>query len=236
MKNRKAISCSIGAFMLAISGNAMAQSGDRTAALPEQNTPISGFKGTGAVLVANGEIGEPIGHYDFCREKSRQVCQHFASANEIVHLTPDRWADIVRINTQVNLAVTPMNDWDMFGKDVEENWNYPIENQKTVGYLAGDCEDFVLRKQQLLLAAGIPDSAIRITVVRQIKRDMAGHAVLTLKTDRGDLILDSLDPRILPVSAVTETYKFRSMQSGESPREWETPGIVKMTPRLANAG
>ena len=65
---------------------------------------------------------------------------------------------------------------------VVERWNYPDD-----GY--GDCEDYVLLKRKLLMQAGWPREALLITVVRDKKGD--GHAVLTVKTDRGEYILDN---------------------------------------------
>jgi len=63
-----------------------------------------------------------------------------------------------------------------------EKWSYPDD-----GY--GDCEDYVLLKRRMLLQSGWPREALLITVVRDKKDE--GHAVLTVKTDRGDYVLDN---------------------------------------------
>ena len=71
-----------------------------------------------------------------------------------------------------------------------ERWNYPDD-----GY--GDCEDYVLLKRRMLMQAGWPREALLITVVRDKKGD--GHAVLTVKTNRGEFVLDnqsSQDPAL----------------------------------------
>ena len=49
----------------------------------------------------------------------------------------------------------------------------------------GDCEDYVLLKRKMLMQAGWPRQALLITVVRDEQGD--GHAVLTVKTDKGDI-------------------------------------------------
>ncbi|WP_239507684.1 transglutaminase-like cysteine peptidase, partial [Enterobacter hormaechei] len=83
----------------------------------------------------------------------------------------------MRINSHVNAAIEPVTDMEQYG--VEEVWTYPISGR-------GDCEDYVLLKKQMLIRAGLPASALLITVVRDRKGD--GHAILTVKTDRGDYI------------------------------------------------
>ncbi len=65
---------------------------------------------------------------------------------------------------------------------VVERWSYPDDGK-------GDCEDYVLLKRRMLMQAGWPREALLITVVRDKKGE--GHAVLTVKTDKGDFILDN---------------------------------------------
>ena len=89
-------------------------------------------------------------------------------------------ADLTRINKWVNDTVQPMTDLEHWG--VVERWSYPDD-----GY--GDCEDYVLLKRRMLMQAGWPRQALLITVVRDKRGD--GHAVLTVKTDQGEFILDN---------------------------------------------
>ena len=95
-------------------------------------------------------------------------------------LTAKAWKDLVRINKWVNDTVKPVTDLEHWG--VVERWNYPDD-----GY--GDCEDYVLLKRRMLMQAGWPRQALLITVVRDKRGD--GHAVLTVKTDRGEFVLDN---------------------------------------------
>ena len=55
---------------------------------------------------------------------------------------------------------------------------------------AGDCEDYVLEKRRELMHKGLSASDLLITVVR--KPDGEGHAMLTVRTDKGDFVLDNL--------------------------------------------
>jgi predicted transglutaminase-like cysteine proteinase len=82
--------------------------------------------------------------------------------------------------------------------------------------VVGDCEDYVLLKRKLLAQAGWPLSALLITVVR--KADGEGHAVLTVRTDRGDLILDNL---AADIKVWNETpYLFVKRQSEQNTGRW----------------
>src|SRR5205085_243851 len=90
-----------------------------------------------------------------------------------------------------------------------ERWNYPDD-----GY--GDCEDYVLLKRKMLMQAGWPRQALLITVVRDKQGD--GHAVLTVKTDKGEFILDNQTEEVLLWSE-TE-YRFVKRQSQTDPNVW----------------
>ena len=72
-----------------------------------------------------------------------------------------------------------MSDEELYGED--EYWAFPAD--------AGDCEDYVLMKKRYLEKLGFARSALLITVVLDEKNE--GHAVLTLRTDEGDFVLDN---------------------------------------------
>ncbi len=102
----------------------------------------------------------------------------------------------------------PMTDEEQYGTD--EFWTYPVS-----GY--ADCEDYVLEKRRQLMANGFPASALLITFV--LMKNGEGHAILTIRTDRGDLTLDSLESRILPWQY--SPYKIVGRQSPEDAGKWE---------------
>lgn len=91
---------------------------------------------------------------------------------------------------------------------MEEYWSYP--------QLLGYCEDYVLEKHRRLLKTGVEAGNLLITVVRQTNGD--GHAVLTLVTDRGDLILDNLNNHVLPWAQTN--YEFLKRQSSKHAGHW----------------
>ena len=95
-------------------------------------------------------------------------------------LTAKAWNDLVRVNKWVNDTDQADDRHGSLGRG--RSWNYPDD-----GY--GDCEDYVLLKRRMLMQAGWPREALLITVVRDKKGD--GHAVLTVKTDKGEFILDN---------------------------------------------
>ena len=161
----------------------------------------------------------PIGWTDFCNENPHDCDGKPLEARDAV-LTQKSWKELVRVNKYVNDHVRPMTDIDHWG--VVERWSYPDD-----GY--GDCEDYVLLKRRMLLQAGFPRQALLITVVRDTKGE--GHAVLTVKTDRGEFILDNQEERIM---AWTETnYRFVKRQSQIDPNVWVALGDPR--PAMATA-
>lgn len=65
----------------------------------------------------------------------------------------------------------------------------------------GDCEDYAVAKFFSLARLGVAPERMRILVVHDAGRDLV-HAVLALATDRGMLVLDNLNPEVLPFERV----------------------------------
>lgn len=148
----------------------------------------------------------PVGYVQFCKVHPAD-CQPLKRVDQIVKLTDAAWRQVNRVNSSVNTAILPATDMQVYG--VLERWEYPR--------LAGDCEDFVLEKRRQLIAAGWPESALLITVVRDEVGD--GHAVLTVRTDRGDIVLDNKTDQIF---VWTDTpYTFLKRQSTEHATAWD---------------
>jgi predicted transglutaminase-like cysteine proteinase len=163
----------------------------------------------------------PIGWVEFCVEYDPE-CKTMPSLPRDIVLSTDAWKDMQRVNLWVNTNIKPMTDMDHWG--VVERWNYPDD-----GY--GDCEDYVLEKRRMLIKAGWPREALLITVVRDHNGD--GHAVLTIKTDKGEFILDNQTNDILPW---TETgYRFVKRQSQSDPNVWVSLGDGNPAPATASA-
>jgi len=163
----------------------------------------------------------PIGWVEFCVEYDPE-CKTKPSAPRDVVLSGQAWKDLVRINRAVNTNVKPMTDMDHWG--VVERWNYPDD-----GY--GDCEDYVLQKRKMLMQAGWPREALLITVVRDKHND--GHAVLTVKSDKGEYVLDNQTDDIVLWSDTG--YRFVKRQSQSDPNVWVALGEPRSVPLTATA-
>mgnify|MGYP001296042013 CR=1 FL=1 len=85
-----------------------------------------------------------------------------------------------------------------------------------LGKTVGDCEDFALAKQERLRAAGLPPGALRIATARLPHGEL--HAVLTVETDHGTLVLDNLAAAVVPVSALR--YEWLRVQSTDANLRW----------------
>ena len=163
----------------------------------------------------------PIGWVEFCVEYKSE-CNTKASAARDVVLSAKAWTDMVKVNRWVNETVKPLTDQEHWG--VIEKWSLPSD-----GY--GDCEDYVLLKRKMLIDAGWPREALLITVVRDKKGE--GHAVLTVKTDKGEFVLDNQNENVV---AWTETgYRFVKRQSQSDPNVWVSLGDTKPAVSTASA-
>jgi len=161
----------------------------------------------------------PIGWLEFCAEHARD-CDVKAIEPRDVVLTAKAWKDLVRINKSVNETIKPVTDLEHWG--IVERWNYPDD-----GY--GDCEDYVLLKRRALMQAGWPRQALLITIVRDKHGD--GHAVLTVKTDKGEFVLDNQNAEVLLWS--DSGYRFVKRQSQRDPNVWIALGDTR--PATASA-
>jgi len=174
------------------------------------------------LFISTGEATRPpIGWVEFCGEHPAE-CKVAPTAARDVVLTNKAWGDLVRINRWVNENVTPMTDLEHWG--VVEKWSYPDD-----GY--GDCEDYVLLKRRMLMEAGWPRAALLITVVRENNGN--GHAVLTVKTDKGEFILDNQAERILLWSETN--YHYVKRQSQSDPNRWVALGDPRPTTATASS-
>ena len=172
-------------------------------------------------IEVGGVAPPPAGWVEFCVEYDPECKTKPLGPRDVV-LSARAWKDLERINHLVNTTVTPMTDMDHWG--VVERWNYPDD-----GY--GDCEDYALQKRKMLMQAGWPRQALLMTVVRDRNGD--GHAVLTVKTDTGEYILDNETDEILPW--MDTGYRFVKRQSQSDPNIWVSLGEPRGTPATAAA-
>ena len=169
--------------------------------------PVQALDTTNVAFIQTGATATsiPVGHLEFCKSRPEE-CRANANPVAAVPLDDQRWQQLLNVNAYINQTVTPVTDDDLY--QVSEFWTYPN------GY--GDCEDYALAKRRELINAGWPASALLMTVVKQANGE--GHAVLLVRTDRGDLVLDN---QVGSVDLWSQTpYQFIKRQSQANAGQW----------------
>ena len=193
------IRCAVGAVVIAVSFVSAGAAADAASKSPKFKYASQSSK-----KISRGTM-PPFAYIQFC-VKNRAACSNstgklaMAGGNK-VKLTKRLEKQLASVNQGVNSSMRPRRDG---GTD---RWS--------VGGRTGDCEDFALTKRARLIAAGWPSSALSMTVVRT--RSGEGHAVLSVHTSQGTLVLDNLSKSVRPLRSVP--YRLVSMQSG-SPMQW----------------
>ena len=143
---------------------------------------------------------------------ARGICQKYGWACERSAGKALDEASILRLaktlNRKINRSVRPVSDERQYRR--AEFWTLPTTR-------GGDCEDFVLLKKKTLAEAGIPSDRLLMATV--LDRDLNNHAILILRTARGDLVLDNLTDRIVPWEKTG--YTFLRMQNPERLDRWD---------------
>jgi predicted transglutaminase-like cysteine proteinase len=148
-----------------------------------------------------GGSAKPIAAWvRFCDQFAAE-CSVNLSESAIIDLTPQVWNTIVAVNRRVNGRITPITDKDHWG--LIDRWEFPDDGM-------GDCEDFQLLKRRMLVERGLSRRAMRMTVV--IDELGEGHAVLTIRTNRGNYILDNKTSAIMPEDQTGYTFVKRESQ------------------------
>jgi predicted transglutaminase-like cysteine proteinase len=153
-------------------------------------------------LGAVGQAGPTPAWIAFC-ERWPDECAVDASEPAALRLSQDIWSSLVAVNEQVNRTILAVTDRDQWG--VVDRWDYPDDGR-------GDCEDMQLLKRKLLIRAGLPRRALRMTVV--VDEQGEGHAVLLVRTDRGDFILDNKRDAVLAWQQTGYHYVKREGDAG----------------------
>lgn len=153
-----------------------------------------------APVAASGEARAPYAWVDFCKRMPAE-CRVDTAEPDRVEMTPKLWKTVLAVNGKVNREIEPVTDMEHWG--VVDRWDLPDDGK-------GDCEDYALLKRKRLAEAGIPRRAMLMTVV--IDEENAGHAVLMIRTDRGDYILDNKRNAVLPWGQTGYVYVKRESQ------------------------
>ncbi|WP_208997352.1 transglutaminase-like cysteine peptidase [Pannonibacter phragmitetus] len=169
----------------------------------------------GRYMAMAGAAAAPQGHLVFCKEHPA-ACAARTDKPVVVKLSEERFEELLSVNATVNREIRPVTDMEQFG--VPEYWTFPDNG-------IGDCEEYVIEKQRRLLKAGWPASALLITVVKDINNE--GHAVLTVRTDQGDLILDNQIEAVLPWYSTP--YRYVKRQATTSAAAWTSISDTRVT-------
>jgi predicted transglutaminase-like cysteine proteinase len=154
-----------------------------------------------------GSTSVPYGWVDFCGRRPEE-CSLGKLQPLDVRLNKTSWNVLNRINKRVNAAIEPVTNLAHWGTMLD-HWDYPVDGK-------GDCKVYALYKRKLLIDAGFPRQALLMTVVKDLEGE--GHAILTVKTDRGEFVLDNLSDDIRPWDATGYTYLKRQAQ--DDPNIW----------------
>ena len=152
-------------------------------------------------LASGRSVVGPAGWLNWCMADMAR-CAPAGSADpvpatrELLHL-------LDRVQAQVNDAIRP--EAEPQGRDL---WQ--------TGAGRGDCEDYALAKQQRLRDLGLPAGATRLATARLRSGEL--HAVLTVETDRGTLVLDNLQRGVVPMNSLA--YDWQRAQGADGTLQW----------------
>ena len=156
-----------------------------------------------AFIPVSGAASAPAGAAAICKTYD-WACAGQTSAAPV-------GADVLRLATVVNKAannrIRPVSDMEQYS--TAERWSLPTKR-------GGDCEDYALFKKMELVKAGVSADRLLIAAVLDKKNNV--HAVLVLRTEMGDYVLDNLTSRVLPWNKTG--YAFLRMQDPRQPAKW----------------
>jgi predicted transglutaminase-like cysteine proteinase len=153
-----------------------------------------------AQMPLTGPALAPPAFYAFC-ERNPTLCNS-TSGEKIVQLTAYLEAELSSVNSAVNRDVSEVSDSQTRG--IADDWRLPGR--------VGDCEDFAIAKKNELMKRGWPASALLLTVARD-NFGGGGHTVLTVRTTKGDLVLDNRSRKVKDWSRTPYSYYARQSQS-----------------------
>ena len=150
-------------------------------------------------------VRPPSAFFDACR-RFEWLCESRARSSESIG--PEELLERAEeINKKVNFAVAYVSDPENFGS--ADHWALPRWGR-------GDCEDYVLKKYQLLVEEGIDNRYFSVAIARTRGQN---HAVLVVHHSSGDLVLDNFTNKILPWNETG--YRYLAMQTRDDKRAWE---------------
>ncbi|MBZ6075492.1 transglutaminase-like cysteine peptidase [Microvirga puerhi] len=180
-----------------------------------QAQTVASLPPAGQSIHEMGSAKPIMGWVKFC-EKYPSECAVNTAEPQTIELTPQVWKLITSVNQRVNSTVKAVTDMDHWG--VVDIWSFPDDGK-------GDCEDFQLLKRRILAENGLPRRAMRMTVV--IDELGEGHAVLLVRTNQGDYVLDNKTSSVLPWERTGYVYIKRESQAATG---WVSLGGITTSP------
>jgi predicted transglutaminase-like cysteine proteinase len=177
------------------------------AALPVHQVEATSLDDRG--LPATSPIAEgsdtlaPLPFVRFCMTNPGDCTPN--GSDGVIALDVKKLRTLKDVNATVNARIYPETI-----ANERDDWSLTTSN--------GDCNDYAIQKRHELLATGWPTSALSLAVVTTSSGK--GHLVLTVRTDRGDLVLDNLRGSVFPWK--DSDYRWVKRQSAEEPRRWVT--------------
>ncbi|MEO1291950.1 MAG: transglutaminase-like cysteine peptidase [Pseudomonadota bacterium] len=149
----------------------------------------------------------PRGYYELCaRDAAACPAPREPRGPVMIRLSAAAWSALDTVNREINAAYVPATDYEAHG--VADLWQMP--------HVTADCEDYVIAKRQALIARGWPAEALLIGVVKGTLSPY--HAVLVVRTDSGDLVLDNMRDEVL--GWTHSGYEWVVRQSQHDPATW----------------
>ena len=137
----------------------------------------------------------PIQYQVFCIGHASNCA---SGTNKPLQYTQKLVNDLASVNLTINKTIKPVND-------VGDVWSVNVSQ--------GDCEDYALTKRAKLEAMGYNAGSLRMAVTRAYGQY---HAVLVVKTTKGDFVLDNLHDNVRS----RNSYNILS-QEGKNSEVWE---------------
>lgn len=171
--------------------------------------PRAAIEGSAGSASIGSRVAAPFGSIVFCKNNPSQCAVRRGSGVAVsdgrIVYSDEIMATLRSVNRSVNRSINPVAESSSTNAD---RWR--------VGASSGDCEDYALTKRASLLRRGFPSSAALVATGET--RQGRAHAVLVVRTDRGDYVLDSKTDSVVPFSSAP--YSWDSIQSPQNPRIW----------------
>jgi predicted transglutaminase-like cysteine proteinase len=184
--------------------------------IPLSAPTASAASGQGAFITPKSKTSTPPGAANMCSQY-RWAC----SSKGVGRQDSKAVLKLAKtVNNNVNRSTRQIDDIIQYGK--EDHWVLP-------SFRGGDCEDMVLLKKKKLIQKGVASESLLIATVLDLNRN--SHAVLVLRTQKGDYVLDSLRSGV--ISWRSTGYTFLKMQNPKSMYNWNAilaGGLIQNLP------